>query len=233
MYFSKKKKSNILFYADSRGENLPKKDYYKHYGDKLSRKHNVTSIVTPHKWTTTMDFLYTYDKELKGKAYDYIILHTGIVDYSPRQQKILVDTIYPSKKKAFEHIFPRKEILKHIHKQMGTRYENDHTSNMYSKEMATHYLIPKLSKIKNLIWISSNRIHPYWRGNYWKDRPSNMYITEEYSTIFISQLRNTINLLKWHEEQVKKYTYDNIHPNMRGSNYIYNEIQKILNDTTK
>lgn len=230
MYIIKRKKQNILLYADSRGENLPEKNHYKHYGVKLSQKYRVTSIVAPHKWTTTMDFLYTYDKELKRESYDHVILHTGIVDYSPRQQKILTGTIYPSKKDVFEYVFPKKEIQKHIQKQMGIRYEDDHTANMYSMDMATRYLLPRLSKIKNLIWISSNKINTTWRGNYWKDRPQNMGVTEGYSRLFISQLEYVIDLLQWDLREVKKYTYDNIHPNMRGSNYIYREILKIFDN---
>lgn len=225
----KNRKPNILVYADSRGDNLPGKNYYDHYAAKLSKHFNVTKMIALHKWTTTMDFLFEYNNNLGKQPYDYVVLHTGIVDYSPRHQHKLVNEIYPNKKTCFDYVFPNQpELLEHLNKRLKTKYEGDNTGNMYSLTMAEKYIIPALKKIPNLIWIGSNKVLQNWRGNYWKDRPKNMNITVKYSQVFVDNLENTINLLEWSATDIQKYTYDNIHPNRSGSNYIYEKIMSII-----
>ena len=99
---------------------------------------------------------------------------------------------------------------------------------MYSIKMAEKFLIPKLLEITNLLWISSNRIVPGWNGNYWKERPKNIKMIEGYSNLFLRYFgpQRSVNLMRWNEEEVKRYTFDNMHPNKEGSDYIYKEILK-------
>jgi hypothetical protein len=230
MVFNKRHRPTALLYTDSRGINIPNKFFYPYYSDKLSKYINVKKFICPHKWTTTLDFLYMYKKIFSKQKYNFILLHTGIVDYSPRSQQSLINEIYPLKHIAFESVFPKKEIISHIHSDFRVEYEGDKTSNMYSLKMAKKYLTPQLKKIKNLLWISSNKIISSWKGNYWRDRPLNMKITEDYANLFLSELPNSLNLMNWTENEVKRYTYDNIHPNREGSNYIFEKIMSYIDN---
>ncbi|PKN02627.1 hypothetical protein CVU76_01140 [Candidatus Dojkabacteria bacterium HGW-Dojkabacteria-1] len=225
-----RKREKILLYTDSRGDNIPGQLDYDHYGVLLSKRYKVEKYLCPEKWTTTLDFLDLVQKKDLNK-YDFVILHTGIVDHSPRHQKIANENIYPDKKQIFDKIFGEEIIKGYLSKDFGLEYEGDKTINLYSLDMAERYLIPELNKIPNLIWISSNKIVPNWNGNYWKERPKNIRLIEEYSNLFISKLggEKVINLMTWSEEEIKKYTFDNMHPNKAGSDYILRQIEKKIN----
>ena len=62
MVFNKRHRPTALLYTDSRGINIPNKFFYPYYSDKLSKYINVKKFICPHKWTTTLDFLYMYKK---------------------------------------------------------------------------------------------------------------------------------------------------------------------------
>lgn len=225
------RKLKILLYTDSRGDNIPGHLDYEHYGVLLEKKYNVEKYLCPEKWTTTLDFLSLL-KERNPENYDLIILHTGIVDHSPRHQQIAINSIYKDKKIIFDEIFTEEAIQKHLNSDFGIEYEGDKTINLYSLSMAEKYLIPELKKFKNLLWISSNKIVPNWNGNYWKDRPQNINIIEKYSNLFLTELgkRNVIDLMVWNNDDIKKYTFDNMHPTKVGSDYIYERIEESISN---
>ncbi len=219
----------ILLYTDSRGNHIPGHTNYPHYGDRLSRKYQVDAYLCPQKWTTILDFLKLYQSLKSTSCYDAIILHVGVVDASPRPQKIMVNTIYPDKKSIFDEVFGEQKILSYINSDLQCDYEGDKTINMYSIQMAKESIITRLLEIPNLIWIGANMIDTSWRGNYWKDRPANIQLIEEYSRIFTDILPMTINLLDlWSLEDVRIYTFDNIHPNKKGSDFIYRKLEELL-----
>jgi lysophospholipase L1-like esterase len=221
---------HILLYTDSRGTNIHGHYDYKHYSTRLSERFFVDAYISPEKWTTLPDFLKLY-RRISHRNYDYVILHAGIVDASPRHQKTLLHMIYPQKKEILDEVFGKVEIQAYLHGDMGYEYEGDKTNNLYSHEMAKIKLLPRIQKIPNLIWIGSNRIVPGWRGNYWKDRPVNISITEEYAKLFIEALPTKVDLLAWSLDEVQKLTFDNIHPNAAGSDYIYETLLKIMHQT--
>lgn len=225
----KKKQIRVLLYTDSRGDNLPNDRTYKHYSTRLSDSYIVEKYLCPRKWTTIIDFISLYEKRKIKKNYDLIILHAGIVDWSPRHQKIARKNIYGGKKKLFNSIFTKNEMIHHLSLNFHNTYEGDKTINMYSLDMAKRHLLPVLKKIPNLLWISTNRIVADWDGNYWKKRPKNMNITINYSKIFMKEL-NSINLLVWDNDSVKRFTHDNVHPNKQGSDYIYNKLVEKINN---
>ena len=222
-----RKDLNILLYTDSRGTNIPGQNNYNHYGVLLGKKYNVEKYLCPEKWTTTLDFLKLLKKK-NVESYDLIILHTGIVDHSPRHQQIANNMIYTGKKDIFDEVFGEEIIKEYLKTDFGIDYEGDKTINMYSIEMAKKFLLPKLLDIPNILWISSNKIVLGWNGNYWKERPKNISIIEDYSNLFLRYLgpQKSIDLMRWNDEEVRKYTFDNMHPNKEGSNYIYKEILK-------
>ena len=95
-------------------------------------------------------------------------------------------------------------------------------------------IINYLQKLENkLIYINSNKCVNDWEGNYIiknKDgRPKNINIIEDFSKQTIGKFKNFINLLDWNDDDVKKYTVDNMHLTYEGSEFIYNEIIKLLN----
>jgi len=218
-------------YTDSRGTNIPGQENYEHYGILLEKKHNIEKYLCPEKWTTTLDFLKLLESK-KIEDYDLIILHTGIVDHSPRHQQVAQNNIYKDKKNIFDKVFGKEVIKSYLKTDFCSDYEGDKTINMYSMEMAKEYLLPRLLEIPNILWISSNKIVPGWNGNYWKERPTNIGIIEDYSRLFLEYFgpKKSINLMSWNDREIKKYTFDNMHPTKAGSDYIYSRILKNIKE---
>ncbi len=231
----------ILIYTDSRGEHVPKTFNHTIYGEKIAqdKRLDVTLVLCRMKWTTTLDFLeYIQEKEI---YYDLIILHTGIVEHSPRKYRSCINDLYDnkngsnstkirkinSKKYIFDRVFGENQMKDHLSNPMSDRYEGEYTNNMYSLDMA-HSLINRLKKIPNLVWISSNSIVKGWNGNYFRQRPDNISIVEEYSRLFVKELPWTIDLNDWSDLEVKLYTCDNMHLTEMGSNYLYDKLMKII-----
>ena len=244
------RKLKILIYTDSRGQHVPKEDNHVIYGKKIAKdeRFDVTLCLCKMKWTTTLDFL-EYLKRENVYNYDLIILHTGIVEHSPRHKKIALNSIYENKengkyyyedfskraggiinekKEIFDEIFGEENMKKHLETNLGVEYEDDETINMYSIEMLKNSLIPVLKKIPNLVWISSNKIVPDWNGNYFKQRPSNINLIEKYSEIMAKQLPWVLDLNIWNYEEVKMYTCDNMHLSKEGNEYIYTKLMEII-----
>lgn len=218
----------MLLYVDSRGTNIPNHYEYKHYDSKLLKSVNVDAYLCPEKWTTILDFLLMWEKN-KFKKFDFVILHAGVVDASPRPQKIMLETIYPEKERFFNEIFGKSLIQQYLHTDLNCEYEGDKTINMYSLEMCEKFLIPRLFDVPNLIWVGINKVDPSWHGNYWKERPRNIHIIESYSRLIANKLPNVIDLLNlWQISEIRENTFDNIHPNKKGSDFIFNEIMSHL-----
>ncbi len=223
-------KPKILFYSDSRGQNVMAMNKNKierdFYTAKLKNKYNIDLYICPEKHTSMMDFIKLY--LMNKKKYDLIIAYVGIVDFSPRHQKIAVSQIYELKMDIYDKIFGKETMTNHLTKDFGLDYEGDKTINMFSLEMAEMYLIPFLNSIPNLIWIGCNNFVRGWEGNYFKKRPDNIYVIEEYSKLFCKKLNNVIDLSNWNEEEIKCYTCDNIHLTKLGSENIFEQITKKL-----
>lgn len=220
----------ILLYTDSRGINIPGHYDFQHYSTRLILKYNVDAYLCPEKWTTILDFLALW-KQTKIRNYDFVILHAGIVDASPRHQQVAYNKIYLDKKNIFDDVFSEKKISAYLKTDLKCDYEGDKTINMYSLQMAEENLIPRLIEIPNLIWIGTNRIDKTWRGNYWKERPENIQLVEEYSKLFTNKLPRVIDLLEaWSLAEVRYFTFDNVHPNKEGSEFIYRKIENIINN---
>lgn len=217
----------VLLYTDSRGDNIPTHTEYPHYGALLAQRYHVRSYLCPEKWTTTLDFLALLP-QMNPIDYDVVILHTGVVDASPRHQKIARDTIYPSKKAIYDVVFGADTMKKHLQSDLSCEYESDKTINMYSLDMAEVCLLPRLLQIPNLLWISGNRIVPGWRVEYWKDRPANIALVEKYFELFLQKLPHTVDLMRWSYQEVQARTFENIHLNRAGSDWVYNRVVEWL-----
>lgn len=128
-------------------------------------------------------------------------------------------------------IFTKEMINNNV--EYNTIYQNEKTKSLITLEMNEKVIIPYLQKLGNkLIYINSNKIVNGWEGNYLNvnsnGRPKNINIIEDFSKQSIGKFNNYINLLEWNDDEIKKYTVDNMHLSYEGSNYIYNEIIKII-----
>lgn len=222
-------KKRILLYTDSRGINIPEHFYYAHYPLRLAQKYAVEAHLVPHKSTTTADFLNAYENNKSWQNdFDFIILHTGIVGFSPRPVKQIHDRIYPNKKEYLHRFFGKAAVKKHYSEDTGVDYYGDKTQSIFSFDMAKNEIIPRLKKIPNLLFVGGTQIVPNWRGNYWRDRPTNLNMSEDFFRYFEKKLPNSIDLMGWTHEEIKANTYDGIHPNQRGSDILFELIdQKI------
>lgn len=244
----------VLIFTDSRGQHKPKGSDHQIFAERLinNPKYNVDAYLCPMKWTTTLDFIGLFSRDVLA-TYDYVVLYTGIVDWSPRKISNAMHSIYNcldvrnidnamantgdyskkvvnNKKCYFDNIFGEGEMDKHFCYPFHTQYEGEATINMYRLSSAREKLIPFLVDIPNLIFINSNRFVSKWDGDYPRNRPSNMSITHDYSAAFAEMFPSDrlINLLIWTDSDVKKYTCDNIHLTKSGSDFIYEELIRLL-----
>lgn len=241
----------VLIYTDSRGQHTPKgKPVYDLFAQRLAQLPGVDAevVLCPMKWTTTIDFL-DYLEDHPAENYDWVILYTGIVDWSPRPQSNAIDDLYHNpdpanldntglntreyakkvvndKKASFDALFGSQAMADYLANDLGVEYEGNPTVNMYGLEMARKSLLPKLKAIPNLIFINSNRFVPGWDGDFTRGRPTNIALTEQYSELFRDELgpERVIDLLAWDYEEVKTYTCDNLHLTREGSDWIYDKL---------
>lgn len=220
----------ILIYTDSRGFEITKllhrRNPFSSYIGYFIKHYNVDYYITPKKHTTTLDFLDLYEQKKRNK-YDYVILHTGIVDFSPRPLSML-QQIYWKKRKLYHRYFDEESIQQHLDNHYAEQYEGEYTNSIYSLDMAVQGVLPRLQSIENLIWIGCNRVLNDWQGNYPKKRPVNMYITEEYNRLFLDALPRCVDISMWSDEEIKKYTCDNIHFTPAGMAYLQAKVMEYL-----
>jgi len=248
------KRKRVLVFADSRGQHKPVGCEHLIFGERLAAdpRLEVDIFLCPMKWTTTLDFLERFDQKTLAE-YDHVILYTGIVDWSPRKFSNAKGDLYDSitaineenwqlntreytkkivnnKKRVFDEVFGTDEMTRHFQAPFDTLYEGEKTINMYSVEMARRSLLPRLSAIPNLIFITANRFVDGWNGDYRRQRPTNIVLSHDYSDLFAEMLPldRVIDLRQWSNDEVKIYTCDNLHLTQRGSDFIYERIMKII-----
>lgn len=255
----KYKKNKILIFTDSRGEYKASFNDKKIFTEKLKEyftNFNVSCdlMLCPFSWTSTLEFIECIENKIINKDnYDFIILYTGVVEYSPRPISNynkayneynnditfdrLVDRdrkygkIFNNKEKIAKKIFTEQMINNNV--EMNTIYENEKTKSLISLEMNEKVIISYLQKLGNkLIYINSNKIVSGWEGNYLNvnpnGRPKNINIIEDFSKQSIGKFENYINLLEWNDDEIKNYTIDNMHLTYEGSEYIYNKILSVI-----
>ncbi|RLA76456.1 MAG: hypothetical protein DRG78_18995 [Epsilonproteobacteria bacterium] len=230
------KKSKLLIYTDSRGflvncltcNKTPKESYIQ----KLSKNYNIDFQICPHKHTTLLDFLeFVENKDLS--MYSNIIIHLGIVDFSPRpiSQKNMVFT---KKRHIADKLFPNSHMsIKYYSEQ----YENETTFSLYDIHFFNEFIIPKIDSISkkvDIIWLGLNSVDLTWRGNYFKDRPQNINEILTYQNSILDTLCKLnssvkyININELNNFNAREHTLDNMHLSKRGFNFFYNLLIKEL-----
>jgi len=241
----------ILVFADSRGQYRPAGSTHQMFSERLGGLPGlqVDNFLCPFKWTTTLDFLAYFPlDQLRG--YDYVVVYTGIVDWSPRKLSNARDDLYDNrneanldalllntadyskkivncKKPTFDRIFGDDAMHRHLASPFDTVFEGEPTINMYGLEMAQARLLPRLLEVPNLVFINANRFVDGWRGDYRRERPANIYLTHAYSDLFSQALGDcVIDLRVWDDNDVKRFTCDNLHLTGAGSDFIYDQLAK-------
>lgn len=250
----------ILIFTDSRGEHKSSFNNQLIFTEKIKlellNSYNIKTdlMLCPFKWTSTIDFIQCIENQIINiDDYDYIILYTGVVEYSPRNLSNLNECynnikneditfsklinqelkIINNKLSFMKKIFLKDEINEHYNKHSLVKYKDEYTNNMISINMHKNTIIPYLeNKLKNkLIFINSNYVLNGWEGNYLKinplGRPKNINIINKYIDLNKKLLSNCINL-DWYNDDIKKYTVDNMHLTYEGSEYIYSKIVTLL-----
>lgn len=211
-------RSRVLIYSDSRGRNItgPHSTHYLgSYIHSLQRAFHVTYELTPHSHTTVVDFLNFADG-VDLSAFDRVILHCGIVDFSPRPLSNI------EKVKAGKQGLPRFPELfaanaAHHANPWDTLYMGEPTINLYSQQYLCDEIIPALVAIPNLTWISSNHFVSGWEGNYTRGRPTNIeQVVQGLDAQMRAAIPDVVDLSDWTPEQVKQCTVDNIHLSRHG-----------------
>jgi len=243
--------TKILLLTDSRGVHKPAGSTHVVYSERLAKVPglSVTAYLCPYQWTTIPDLLAIIERH--GAAnYDYVVLHAGIVDHSPRPLRQMLDKLYdPSettpeaeaealleqrkfgakkivnrKKPVLDALFGEAAMREHLTRPFEVEYEGERTVNLYSMEMLEASLLPRLAAIPNLVYVSSNDIVPGWNGDFPRQRPANIAVIEAYSRALSKALPNAINLHQWTQDQVREYTCDNMHLTAAGSDWIFRAV---------
>lgn len=251
------RRKRLLLFTDSRGQYKIPGDDYKIFGERLMREcdADMDAIYCPMRWTTTLDFLSMFEISDLQK-YDRVVLHTGIVDWSPRKLSSAIDNVYDNqaeinlenarlnthnyankvinnKKTMFDLVFGEREMGRHFRSPFHDQLDGEPSINMYRLSSARSLLIPRLSSIENLVFINANRIVPGWNGNSSRRRPVNMEIIHDYSFAFADALgaERVVDLLAWDYDDVRHYTCDNRHLTAQGSDYIFEKLRSILKES--
>jgi len=224
------KEVKVFLYTDSRGFDVTGKlgrIPLNSYADKLIETFNTSYYLCPEKFTTIVDFLNTIGDTWKN--YDIVIMHCGIVDFSPRPLSN-IKKVKDSKIATpnFDELF--KSNADYHNTILGAQYYGEDTITIYSKEYLETVIGPKLASIENLLWIDSNYFVQGWEGNYERGRPSNIQeVVSDYELILKKFVKNSLSIKDWSVGDVKKFTLDNIHFTKSGFNEIYNRLAVFIN----
>ncbi|WP_277656463.1 hypothetical protein [Seleniivibrio woodruffii] len=225
------RKRRILIFTDSRGIEVKKlinrQNPFSSYVGYFIRNYNVKYILMPEKHTTIVDFLY-YASKTDLSKYDNIVLHLGVVDFSPRPVS-MVKSIRYIKRNKFVSLFGAEiDEIDELRIDNGYIYNNDNVTKIYSVDFLKSYLIPKLQNFNGLICVGVNRVLEHWQGSYEKARPENMNDILEYDNILRSAIDKYVTLSDWSDDDIKFYTVDNIHYTADGFRFIKEEIIRLL-----
>ncbi|EPP1664202.1 hypothetical protein ACUMKS_002197 [Proteus mirabilis] len=234
-------KKKIFIFTDSRGYEVTKpwnkKNPFSSYIGSLIKKYNVEYHICEESSTTIIDFLYSYQNQIKkGKQYDIIIAQIGLVDFSPRPKTMLKTIIEKKKNKINDLNLDINYFYNRLNNDVFEEiYYNEELSNLYSLDYFKSNIIPLLLSINNFIYIGCNPILHNWKGNYWKNRPRDINIILDYSKLLESHLspQNVISLLNWNEKEIMKRTVDNIHLNKYGYIYLDKILKKKINEVSQ
>jgi hypothetical protein len=216
----------VLIYTDSRGKNLNGrlgKTNRGSYVARLREKYNLTYAVCPEVYTTIPDFLDFLDflGAHRASRYDAIVMHCGIVDFSPRPLSSLAKLKATKTGSArFRDLFASNET--YYQHPFDCEYYGEPTINIYSPEFLVDSIVPRLASLPQLICLNSGHFIPGWDGNYTKGRPLNIDETvTRFDAIMGEHLLRIVDIKKWTFEEIQRYTIDNVHFTALGFDRVF------------
>ncbi len=210
--FRNRRKPRVLIYADSRGTNVTGplgKSVFRTYVSGLMRSYCVFPVILPHRHTTLLDFLNFWDAD--AGRYDAVVLHCGIVDFSPRPASgIPAIVAAKSSDPGYPELF--RANAGYYQTEAGPRYEGEPTTTLYSPGYLEESLLPRLRAIPNLVWVTTNDFVPGWDGNYRRGRPLDIGSRiADFEAPVRQALRHIVDLHAWSHADVQRFTIDNVH----------------------
>lgn len=223
----------VLVYADSRATNVIGplgKSVFGTYVAQLMPHYRVYPVILPRSHTTLVDFLNHHDAD--RRAYDAVLLHCGIVDFSPRPvSSIPRIAAAKSRDPGFAELFADNRAY---HREAhGPEYGGEPTTTLYSPRYLDDVLVPRLRAIPHLVWVSTNDFVPGWEGNYTRGRPVDIgRRIAEFEAQLRPALSHVVDMHVWSDEDVQRFTIDNVHYTRSGvtemTRVLRSELDQIL-----
>ena len=219
------RRPRVLVYADSRATHVTGplgKSVFGTYVSSLMRCYCVHPVVLPHSHTTLPDFLTFWSRRARG--YDAVILHCGIVDFSPRPvSSIPKIAAVKGSDPAFAQLLCDNATY---HAQAhGPPYRGEATTTLYSPEYLEAALLPELRAIPQLTWVTTNDFVDGWDGSYSRGRPADIGgRIAAFEARLRPALSHVVDLHEWSAAEVQRFTVDNVHFSPSG----FAEVTRIL-----
>lgn len=230
LFATLRSRPRLLVYTDSRGFEVLRwycrKNPLYSYVAWLAERYAVTYAVCPHQHTTLLDFLNDCGNVLN--RYDAVVLHTGIVDYSPRTQSS-ARALRVKKSPLVVKQFGADALRDFENRHYSDIYDGQLTASLFTLDFFNNWIIRELQAMSSpLIWVGVNRVVAGWRGNYFRDRPANMNVILDYQQLAEERLPGRCLSLDWTDDLVMRYTVDNVHLSASGFNLVYQRITERL-----
>jgi hypothetical protein len=233
LIFYKLKNSNkpsIFIFTDSRGFDVTKITHkynpFSWYTKYFIKNYKTDVYVCPERTTTVYDFLEYYHNT--KKQYKFVLAHIGVVDFASRPISQNIEILESKKSKIIG--FFGEEIYQRLinFKGYSEEYNGEKTSSTVP-EFMVELIATEFNKIENLIWISCNDVDLNWVGNY-KKRPSNSGMILEKSKMMLAFLKNStiLDLTKLSYSEIHEYTCDNVHLTKKGSRFILDNLNELI-----
>lgn len=222
----------LLAYTDSRGFRVDhwyaRKNPLGSYVPLLTSHFRVDYKVCPYPHTTLIDFLYDL-RRMNHRSYDVIILHVGVVDFSPRPHS-QARRILKERSARIAALFGSKAVSRFVPKLYNVQYAGEDTASLYGEDVLDEYILPAMNSVKaRIVWISVNPVLPDWSGSYERGRPANMNEILSYEErIAATFLGDRVSLVDWGEKEIRELTVDNIHLSERGVRYVERRLANVL-----
>ncbi|CAG4884364.1 conserved protein of unknown function [Georgfuchsia toluolica] len=224
--------ARLYVFTDSRGFRADlwycKKNPIRSYVHDLATRYRTEYSISRYSPTTLIDFLYDVRK-LDLCEVDFIILHAGIVDFSPRPLNQAKE-ILGAKARRIESLFGKEALRDFPPRLYEEEYEGEQTASLYGIEVLKKHILPAIDSLpKPVIWIGVNPVLADWVGNYRRERPKNMNSILEYQEIIDRLFKGTkIGLRSWERTQIIEDTIDNIHFTQAGFQYLARSISQCV-----
>jgi hypothetical protein len=220
----------VLVYADSRATNVTGplgKSVFRTYVSGLMRSYCVQPVVLPFCHTTLLDFVNFWRS--RPRRCDAVVLHCGIVDFSPRPASTLSSiAAAKSGEPGFRELFARHTAYHRA--ATGPEYQGEPTTTLYSPEYLEDTLLPALMSVPNLLWVTTNDFVPEWEGTYARGRPVDIAVRiAEFESRMRPALANVVDLHTWRAADIRRFTVDNVHFSPCG----FDEVTRILDSALR